>query len=194
MRDIAAGTELVNGSIPIYIFPSSAYGDSATGTGVLVSGEPMKPKHVATKNYVDTSIQNNTSSTGWHNFSYMLDAYGFSDGWQGYFMGFSYNTVLEWIGDIAWVWDTTTGPNTGEFFQATINQGSFRMDGVGNWNLVGIVQDNPMSQTAQKYIKNGVIKMSGTTSDLNAVGGGMIDTTTGIIKYSKTNYDQGFIA
>lgn len=157
---------------------------------VLTSGEPSQPGHVATKNYVDTTILDNIGNNGWHEFNVLQDLLGWYDGWQGFFMGISYNTVFEWIGDIAWVWDTTTGPNTGEFFQTTINQGSFRMDSSGNWYLIGIVKDDPLNATAQKYIKNGVIKMSGTTANMNAIDGGMIDVNTGIAKYTKTNYTQ----
>lgn len=171
---------------------NSAANTPLYGGAVICAGEPDKPRHVATKNYVDYAKTETIGSTGWHSFGFMYDAYGFDQGWQGFFIGITYNTVLEWIGDIAWVWDTTTGPNTGEFFNATINQGSLRFDGNGNWNLVGIVQDAPMNQTAQKYIKNGVIKMSGTSDKLSAVGGGMIDTGSGIIKYSMTNYTAGF--
>lgn len=181
-----------NGVIPCYFAVASNPG-VGVGNGTLYVADPRYEIQAANRRYVDTGDLYSVGSTGWHSFGYMYDAYGFDMGWQGFFVGISHNTVLEWIGDIAWVWDTTTGPNTGEFFQATINQGSLRMDANGNWYLVGIVHDDPMNATAQKYIKNGVIKMSGTSSQLNtAVGGGMIDTQNGIIKYSKTNYDQNF--
>jgi hypothetical protein len=157
---------------------------------VLISGEPIAPSHVATKNYVDTEVANGFGATGWHEFSTIQSLLNFEEGWQGFFMGVSNNSVFEWIGDVAWVWDTTTGPNTGEFFNATVNQGSFRMDNNGNWYLVGIVRDDPLNDTAMKYIRNGVIKMSGTS--LNAISGGLIDTTNGIGKYSRTNSLTGF--
>lgn len=187
MRDIASGTELENGRIPIYIWNSSSYGDSGSGDAVLVSGEPIKKRHVATKNYVDNQtleVNSKIDDNKWHKFAIFYDAIGFDQDWNGFLIGVENNTVLEWIGDMAWVWDTTTtGPSTGEFFHATINQGSFRVDSSGNWYLVGIVKDDPLNATAQKYIKNGVIKMNG--SDYSAIGGGMIDTDNGIMKYTR---------
>lgn len=150
------------------------------------AGEPSKPRHVATKNYVDNQILEVNSKINdkeWHKFETFYEVAGFDQGWNGFLMGVTNNTVLEWIGDITWVWDTTTGPSTGEFFQATINQGSFRVDSSGNWYLVGIVKDDPINATAQKYIKNGVIKMNG--SDYSPIGGGMIYTANGIMKYTR---------
>lgn len=178
-------TSAANGVIPVYFNVNTNPGTTATGNGTLYTSDPKHEIQVANKRYVDnqiTEVNSKIDSRVWHKFETFYESAGFDQGWNGFLTGVENNTVLEWIGDIAWVWDTTTGPSTGEFFQATINQGSFRVDSSGNWYLVGIVKDDPLNATAQQYIKNGVIKMNG--SDYSPIGGGMIDTANGIMKYT----------